>query len=829
MSETEMKTSDSGVVSSRSLLNKRLARSLWRTKLRLLAVIFMVSVGVFAGITFGGYSHNLDGMYETMHADNDEGANLADLWIDNRSTIWTPEQVTDFCQDLSNSWLDSMSSKLDSCEGRTIIQGAMFHNNSTGEHIINSLWHGIPYGANSDRIWMPDGHGEGRVASAANEIVIDAHVSDALELKIGDNVSIGAGTESMDFQLVGIGYHPLHVLMAPEGSLFPPEPGQYVVGYLSDSGMARLTGNELGSSNTILLDVEGTPSFDLPDTEEYEGEEIDEVKSLVDDSLNKSEIDARVRDRGQNEPVEVMRQDLEGAKRATIPFTVMIAVIASITIVLSLQRLVQSQAKEIAVLRTLGVPRLALMQGYLVAPLAIGAVGCLVGLLIGPWGMNWMLDFYQDLVGVPITERSIPLSTYTSVLLPTMFVVFLSGAFPAWKASRLEPLKVLSGQNEMRVGSNILRKLTAWMPTTLGLSIRSSVRKPIRLTMTFVAVGISLMLFGSIQMMSAGLEDTMISGLEDDQSWDAQIYVTAGGEDAILEWANNNSAETELLIEMPLGSVEDSDGIERMFTLVGLNDFDNGMRKVNVIDGNSPTENADITEVMMDEGAMEFLGWNIGDEQTVFLNGDEKEVKLVGTSRGELARTMYFLRGELSDIIGVNATSVYLQLPEGVEVDTDLGEISAGIVERQVLLDGINSLLKQQTQIFQAIMYLGLLFTIAVMLNTMIMNVAERDFELATLRVLGASTKRLGSMLLFESLLIGTIGGIIGVLFAYGGAVGLASSFSSWQFYVPVIIVPSVAMQLMVGVIIIAIAMTPIGVWRLRKMDLVEKVKDLSQ
>ena len=190
---------------------------------------------------------------------------------------------------------------------------------------------------------------------------------------------------------------------------------------------------------------------------------------------------------------------------------------------------------------------------------------------------------------------------------------------------------------------------------------------------------------------------------------------------------------------------------------------------------------------------------------------------------------MYFLRGELSDIIGVNATSVYLQLPEGVEVDTDLGEVSAGIVERQVLLDGINSLLKQQTQIFQAIMYLGLLFTIAVMLNTMIMNVAERDFELATLRVLGASTKRLGSMLLFESLLIGTIGGIIGVLFAYGGAVGLASSFSSWQFYVPVIIVPSVAMQLMVGVIIIAIAMTPIGVWRLRKMDLVEKVKDLSQ
>ena len=112
--------------------------------------------------------------------------------------------------------------------------------------------------------------------------------------------------------------------------------------------------------------------------------------------------------------------------------------------------------------------------------------------------------------------------------------------------------------------------------------------------------------------------------------------------------------------------------------------------------------------------------------------------------------------------------------------------------------------------------------------NTMIMNVAERDFELATLRVLGASTRSLGTMLLFESLLIGIIGGIVGVLFAYGGAVGLAASFSSWQFFVPVTIVPSVAWQLMSGVILIAVAMTPFGVWRLRKMDLVEKVKDLS-
>ena len=811
------------------LLNKRLARSLWRTKLRLVAVVLMVFVGVFAGITFGGYAHNLGGMYDTMQADDDGGANLADLWIDNRSAVWTPGQVSAFCDALETAWdASTVASSLDSCEGRTVAQGAMFHTNETGEHIINSLWHGIPDGANADRVWMPEGHSEGRTAVAADEIVIDAHVIDALELSLGDTVSIGAGNASANFTLVGMGYHPLHVLMAPEGTLFPPESGQYVVGYLSDAGMARLTGEEIGSSNTIMLDVEGTPSFDLPNTQSYEGEEIDAMKELVDTTLNSAELDARVRDRGQNEPVEVMRQDLEGTERTTVPFTLMIASIAAITIVLSLQRLVQSQAKEIAVLRTLGVKRSSLMTGYLVAPLAIGGVGCALGALAGPYGMNGMLNFYQDLVGVPIIERTVPASVVLTVIGSTMFVVFLSGAFPAWKASRLEPLDVLSGQNEMRVGSNLLRKLTAWMPTTLGLSIRSSVRKPIRLAMTFVAVGISLMLFGSIQMMSVGLQETFIGGLEDDQTWDAQVYIMPDGEEPVVDWAVNNSANYEMIIEMPLGSVADSDGIDRVFTLVGLDTFQSGMRSVTVIDGDTPTGNDALPQVVMDEGSMSFLGWSVGEQHTVSLNGAQQDVEIVGTSSAELARTMYFIRGDLSEILGVNATSIYLEFPEGVEVDSALGEASTGVVKRQTLLDGINSLLDQQTQIFQTMMYLGLLFTIVVMFNTMIMNVAERDFELATLRVLGASTRSLGLMLLFESLLIGIIGGIVGVLFAYGGAVGLAASFSSWQFFVPVTIVPSVAWQLMSGVILIAVAMTPFGVWRLRRMDLIEKIKDLS-
>ena len=185
-----------------TLLNKRLFRSLSRTKIRLLAVVLMIFIGVFSGITFGGYAHNLGGMYDSIQADDDNGANLADVWIDNRSTKWTDNQVQTFCNNLEMNWNSiSLDIELDSCEGRTVAQGAMFHVDEDGERIINSLWHGIPQDANADRVWMPEGHSEGRIAISPDEIVIDSHVTDALGLSIGDNISINAGNNTANFLL----------------------------------------------------------------------------------------------------------------------------------------------------------------------------------------------------------------------------------------------------------------------------------------------------------------------------------------------------------------------------------------------------------------------------------------------------------------------------------------------------------------------------------------------------------------------------------------------------------------------------------------------------
>ena len=107
---------------------------------------------------------------------------------------------------------------------------------------------------------------------------------------------------------------------------------------------------------------------------------------------------------------------------------------------------------------------------------------------------------------------------------------------------------------------------------------------------------------------------------------------------------------------------------------------------MNIVQGDRPDLSDGTLEVMLDEGSMALLGWSLGESHSIMLNGAEQEVVIVGVTRGELARTMYFMRADLAGVMGINATSVYLQLPDGIEVDPTLAEISIGVVERKTSL-----------------------------------------------------------------------------------------------------------------------------------------------
>ena len=813
------------------LLTKRLARSLWRTKLRLSAVVFMVAVGVFAGISFGAYANAATTLYDEIY-DAEEGINLADVWIENPSGIWDEPTSENICNSIANDWPES-DFKLQNCESRLILDGMMFTSDSDGtEKAIPAVWHGIDEGL-VDKVWMPtySDLSSGKIAENSDEIVLDSHVATALNIELGTDIEISSGYGKATYKVVGIGFHSMHLYFATEGSSLPAEEGTFATGYMTDAGLEALANLSAGSSNMILIDVEGEPAYDLQSTTKTN--ENPELTKLVNDiSILMNEVDdspVSVYDRSGVFSVEVLRADAEGAAKMYPYVTGMIAAIAGITIFLSLQRLIQSQAKEIAVLRTLGVSKMAIMPGYIIAPVFIGLFGSVIGTLLGIFvGAPGMLSFFEKMIGLPI-KNDVEFSLIFQIVIIAMIVVLLAGIRPAWQASRLQPLKVFRGQHEVKVSSRKLQRITSGLPATVGLSIRSSLRKPMRVGFTFFAVGISMLLFGAMLFMMDSMEDSLLGSIKDKQSWDIQASAPIGGEDAVIDWVEENEGNYELMINFPIGLVDDN----RAMLGYGLDGFStiddkSSMISVELLSGGLPSSNNDKPQVLIDQGTSEFLDWKTGDVVSIMVGNSIHDVEITGITKGEVSRTIYFHRADLSEITGVESTSILIQIPDDSSLE-GLSNITVGYSLNSDSIKTVESLLEEQQKALGAVQFLGIIIAIAVLFNTLLMNLAERDTELATLRVLGAPMSKVGKMMFWEHLGIGLIGGILGAIFAYFGTVLLIQSQVQWAFYFT--IEPQFAATFtIVGIIVgISIALTPIGMWRIRKMDLVEKVKDLSQ
>ena len=809
-----------------TLLTKRLARSLWRTKLRLYSVILMIVVGVFAGISFGTYANSTQTLYDNIYADDENGINLPDIWVENSAATWDGATAASLCQTISEQWPD-VSMPLETCEPRMVVDGLMFHIDEGEEKLIPAVWHGIDEGL-VDRVWMPENDCcSGRLASADDEIVLDEHAASGMEIGIGDTVSIGAGHGSMNFTVVGIGYHSQHLYFSQSGSILPADPGTFATGYLSDTGIERLANLSAGSANLLLLDVVGSPEYDLQSTEEDEGERLSEIISSVKDTMMAVDDTSFIAyDRSGVDSVEFLRADAEGASKSYPIVTGMIAMVAGITIFLSLQRLIQSQAREIAILRTLGIPKSAIMPGFILAPIAIGLIGSSIGIILGAaFGGPAMISMYEDIIGIPAIgfHTDAPLIMQNFVI--AMGVVIIAGIKPALDASRMQPLEILRGQHEVRLSSRGIQRLTSRLPTTVGLTIRSSMRKPMRLIFTFFAVGLSMLIFGTMSLMMDSMGE--VFGV-DGQNWDAQVNVPFGGEDAVIGWAEENGAIHESMLVFP-GNAE---GDTRQFLAYGLDVIstgDDAMLPLNLLEGSLPVAGATTIQVLVDEGTLMFLEWEVGQTQTVMFGSFSLDVEIAGVTRGELSRTVYFHRSDLSDAIGLEATTVLLSLPDGVELDEQIGEMSIGITQKQDMLDSYESLLEKQQGIYNAILGLGIIIAIAVLFNTLLMNLSERDSELATLRVLGAPISRIRSMMLGEHLAIGLIGGVLAAVFTIVMAQYMISSFVQWAFFFTLQPDIMAALELILVVVVISVMCTPYGTWRVSRMDLVEKVKDLSQ
>jgi len=134
----------------------------------------------------------------------------------------------------------------------------------------------------------------------------------------------------------------------------------------------------------------------------------------------------------------------------------MIILVAALNIISGLYMLVKNKSADIAILRTMGATRGAIMRVFLISGMSIGTAGTLLGFTIGFFfcrNIDAIKQALSKLTGVTLFDPTIYFLTHMPARMETQDVInvvvmslslsFLATLYPSWRAASLDPVEAL--------------------------------------------------------------------------------------------------------------------------------------------------------------------------------------------------------------------------------------------------------------------------------------------------------------------------------------------------------------------------------------------------
>jgi len=272
----------------------------------------------------------------------------------------------------------------------------------------------------------------------------------------GFDVSEGVAIGTRMAQNLGLGLGDAITLVSPDGDVTPmgtnPRVKAYPVTAIYEIGMseydslivfmplseAQLFFNSEGIAQTIEIFVND------PDA-------VDELKEPVEAAAQRQLFLTDWRFRNQT-----FFSALQVERNVMFMILTLIVLVAALNIISGLIMLVKDKGRDIAILRTMGATRGAVMRIFMMTGAAIGVTGTVAGVLLGilvclnvesirqffSWISGTTL-FNPELYFLSTLPAEMDFGETSSVILMALVLSFIATIFPAWRAARIDPVEAL--------------------------------------------------------------------------------------------------------------------------------------------------------------------------------------------------------------------------------------------------------------------------------------------------------------------------------------------------------------------------------------------------